>query len=314
MKSLMRFIGTFMSAATVILLLCLMSACGREGKAGAADGRLTVTVSYAPQQWIISQIAGDDFSVNVLLPPGSDPETYDPTVAQLSRLQQSGVWLRLSTAGFEESMLANVRANFPDLKEADVSAGIPVLEHFHGEGHHHDADCDHHDHDCHENHSSHADPHVWSSVKNTEIIASNTLEQLVRLNPQAEQRYRANHRRLSRRLEALDSAITARMQRSGAKAFVMLHPSLGYFAHDYGLTQIAIEAEGKEPTPMQLRERIDDARAMNAHVMFIESEHNPDQGKELARQMGLRAVAVSLNSPDWESQIMKIAEALAPDK
>ncbi len=258
-------------------------------------------MSYEPQRWIVEQIAGKDFKVNVLLPQGSDPESYSPTMGQLRELSRGGIWLHLNTIGFEQSLRRDIPTD--GLELIDISKGISLLEHdhdHHNGSHHHDEG-----EGCEE---GSADPHLWSSVRNTKIIAANTLRQLVRLNPDEAERYRANYARLASSLDSLDRELGGALKRSGAKAFMVRHPSLGYFARDYGLTQIAIEDEGKEPSPLQLGRRFRAARNMGVRVMITEPGPSGDQISALARKEGLRPLPVNLNSEEWLHEIQKLKE------
>lgn len=253
------------------------------------DGRPTVTVSFAPQEWIVRQIAGDDFAVNTLVKPGTDPETYDPTVGDLSVTARSKVWLAMGTQGFEEAIAENAKSSFPDLKRVDVSAGIDKIRGTHG--------------------GDETDPHLWSSPRNMRAIAAATLRELSALRPERKQAYEEAARKLDRQLVALDDSIGRIIGNGGNRTFAIQHPSLSYFARDYGLTQMAFETEGKETTPRQMRERIDKVREAHPAVMFFETEHNPEQSRQIASQIGVRTVEISLNTNDWSAEMMKIANA-----
>ena len=253
------------------------------------DGRPTVTVSFAPQEWIVRQIAGDDFAVNTLVKPGTDPETYDPTVGDLSATARSKVWLAMGTQGFEEAIAENAKSSFPDLKRVDVSAGIDKIRGTHG--------------------GDETDPHLWSSPRNMRAIAAATLRELSALRPERKQAYEEAARKLDRQLVALDDSIGRIIGNGGNRTFAIQHPSLSYFARDYGLTQMAFETEGKETTPRQMRERIDKVREAHPAVMFFETEHNPEQSRQIASQIGVRTVEISLNTNDWSAEMMKIANA-----
>lgn len=279
-------------------ILCI--ACGGRNE---ADGTKPLTVTYGPQRWIVRQIAGDDFTVNVLLPPGSDPESYSPTVAQLRRLSQSDVWLHLNTAGFEQSLLSDMPSE--GVRLSDTSTGVILLghDHTHGEGQSHS-----HNHseggDCEDEGS--ADPHLWSSIRNTRIIAENTLNELTKLNPKKARQYRRDFLRLSYRLDSLDTAMTKALLQREAKAFLVWHPSLGYFARDYGLRQIALEDEGKEPSPIELGRRLNEARSLGVRTMITEPGFAGEQKSEFAREGGVMPLPVNLNSEEWLTEIEKL--------
>ena len=74
-------------------------------------------------------------------------------------------------------------------------------------------------------------------------------------------KYEANYRKLHAKLVDLDNRTARRIEESGIRMFVIYHPALTYFARDYGLQQIAIEDEGKEPSARHLARLIEQARA-----------------------------------------------------
>lgn len=292
------YLKSFFFGGIVSLIICL-ACCQTRGTTPSYD---TITVTFEPQRWIVERIAGEDFKVNVLLPPGSDPETYSPTISSMRELQRGGIWLHLNTMGFEQSLISGAPAE--GIRLVDVSEGIPLLGHEHCGTHNHGgSEGNDHDHGFAE---GSADPHLWSSVRNTITIAENTLKQLKMLRPHDASRYQSNFDTLAIELRKLDLSISEALKSSGAKAFMVKHPSLGYFARDYGLNQIATEAEGKEPSPIELAKRFDAAKSQDAHVMVTEPGFASRQTAEFARNAGLRPMEVNLNSYGWLSEIQKL--------
>lgn len=280
--------GLLLALAIFAAVWCVqqIQSCGSKSD---NNGEPTVTVSFAPQEWIVRGIAGNDFAVNTLVKPGTDPETYDPTVGDLSATARSKVWLAMGTQGFEEAIAENAKSSFPDLKRVDCSVSIEKIKGTHG--------------------GEETDPHLWSSPRNMRAIAAVTLRELIALRPDRKQAYEEAARKLDLRLTALDDSIRRIVGESGNRTFAIQHPSLSYLARDYGLTQMAFETEGKETTPRQMRERIDKVREARPAVMFFETEHNPEQSLQIASQIGVRAVEISLNTTDWPTEMMKIANA-----
>lgn len=82
--------------------------------------------------------------------------------------------------------------------------------------------------------------------------------------------------------EELDESIKKRADAlPDTKVFLVFHPSWGYFADDYGLTQIAVEDEGKEPTPATLAKILDKASNDNVSGVFVQKEFNPELAKTI---------------------------------
>lgn len=261
--------------------------------AGRDSGRDAIAVSFEPQAWMARQIAGDDFDIITLLPGGTDPEVYQPSISTMRRLGDASAYLTLGTDGFEKSLSESIRQNFPDLKIADSGTGTDKIYGAHG---------DHHDG------SDSFDPHLLASLRNCTVIAGNIAETLASIRPDKAAEYRAAGCRLKERLQALDDSI-AGLGLEG-RAFVTRHPSLSYFARDYRLNQIALNGSGKEISPMQLKQRIDSTAAQHPAVMIVEKEHSYSSDADIARSLGIDTIVVSLNSSSWIDDIIRISHEI----
>lgn len=254
-----------------------------------------VTVSIPAQQWLLQQIAGDRMEVQSLLGPESNPETFEPDMKQLMNLEHSRAYFRVGMPGFEEAMLVKVRENFPSLRICDTSAEITPVTDTHASAH-----------------GSHddADPHVWTSLKNARVMASAMLRELIAIDPEGRQTYTDNFRRLDARLKALDDSIAAVLASSRGASFLVWHPSLSYFARDYGLRQLSMESEGKEVSPASLRERIDRASDERPRVFFLQREYDSRQAQALARELDVPTATLAVMQPDIMEQARIITQAI----
>lgn len=279
------------------ILLIILSGCGSSHK----DDRSAIAVSFEPQAWMLSQIAGDDFDIVMLLPPGSDPETYQPSIGTMKNFGKAEAFLTLGTPGFERRLSENIHANFPDLKTIDCSLRIEKIIGTHGS--HSEA----HDHD----HDAEFDPHILSSIRNCIVIADNMTRSLMEIRPEKAEEYRKAGETLKQKMIAMDDSISA-MNING-KSIALRHPSLTYFARDYGLNQISLQADGKEASPLQLRKRIEEMKDSGTKVFIMEKEHSSPGDEETARQLGLETIEVSLNSSSWLDDLMKIANEINRD-
>lgn len=280
--------------------ICLAVAVGAliaTACAGAPSDRPIVTVSIEPQRYLLEQITGDKVQVRSLLTEGANPETYDPTVTHMYNLGNSLGYLRMGNIGFEAALIDKIREANPDLRIFDTSAGInPVTgTHTHGE----------HDHET-------IDPHTWSSVKNARIIAANMLKAMTEIDPDNEGYYTENYNRFAHRLDSLDSLLTVRLAPVRGTAFMVWHPSLSYFARDYGLTQMVVgNAEHKENSINALRESIDNARSQGAKIFFFQKDFDSRQASSINEQIKADEVSINPLSYAWEDEMIKIADALA---
>ncbi|MDE6786929.1 MAG: zinc ABC transporter substrate-binding protein [Muribaculaceae bacterium] len=239
------------------LVLIILSGCS----GGQKDDRPAIAVSFEPQAWMMRQIAGDDFDIVTLLPSGSDPETYQPSISTMKSLGKADIYFTLGTDGFEKSNLAGIVSNFPDLKVVDCTEGVEKITGTHR----------HHDHDGHDHDGEEFDPHILASIKNSIRIADNITRYLMSIHPEKADIYQQSGEKLKMRMQAMDDSI-GNMNISG-RSFAMRHPSLSYFAKDYGLTQIALQADGKETSPLQLRKQMEEIKNSGTKTFIMEKEH-----------------------------------------
>lgn len=279
------------------ILLMILSGCGD----GQNDDRAAIAVSFEPQEWMLRQIAGEDFDIITLLPAGSDPETYQPSIGTMKSLGKAEAFFTLGTDGFEKSLTSTVADNFPDIKVVDCTEGIEKITGTHDHQHH-----DRPDHSVEE-----FDPHMLASIRNSIRIADNITRYITIIHPEKAEHYREAGKKLKGRLQAMDDSIS-NMTLSG-KSFAMRHPSLSYFARDYGLTQIALQAEGKEASPLQLSRQMEQIKESGTTVFILEKEHLSPGEEETARQLGLNTIEVSLNSACWLDDLMKTANEINRD-
>lgn len=278
----------------------IISSCGRHTT--AEHHKITVTVSLPPQQWILEQIAGDSININTLLQAGSNPETFDPGISIIKKAANSDIIMLSGQLGYEKMITDRISGGKNSLTIVDTSRGIEPIYGTHT--HLLDEDADHH-------HDNVSDPHTWTSVKNTRIIAGNMLEALVAADPANADYYRERAHVLDARLDSLDTAITSRLSTEDVnKSFLIWHPSLSYYARDYGLNQIAIGSENREPTVNDIKSILDQATSSGAHVLFMQADYDPRQAATLSRETGVNIISLNPLDEDWESQINLITDAL----
>ena len=192
--------------------------------------------------------------------------------------------------------LPAIESNNPDIKIFDTSEGIaPIVDVCGGHG---------------EEHGAEFDPHVWSSPLAAKIMAENICKGLVEIDPENADVYKANFNVLAAEMDSVDSVVRMRLKGAEGKMFAIYHPSLSYFARDYGLKQLPLESEGKELTPLSMKNAIDTARANGVKRVFVQSEFNPDLVKEFASAINAEVVVINPLSYEWKDEILKIADAV----
>ena len=281
----------------ILIILAMISAWIATGCAGGPPEQPIVTVSIEPQRYLLEQITGDRVQVRSLLTEGANPETYDPSVTHMHNLGKSIGYLRMGNIGFEAALIDKIREANPDLKIFDTSAGVePILgTHAHGP----------HEHTA-------IDPHTWTSVKNAKIIAANMLKAMEQIDSGNKTYYRRNYEIFAARLDSIDSLITSRLAPHRGSSFMVWHPSLSYFARDYGLNQIVVgNAEHKESSVTDLRTAIDDARSRGASIFFFQKDFDSRQVSAINSELEACEVTINPLSYKWEDEIVRIAESIA---
>jgi len=289
----------YSAVLTIIIGLCLLSGC----KGGQADVPV-LSVSIEPQRYLLERIAGPGWKVNTVLSKGADPENFDPAMSTLVRTAQSEVYFTIGAGAFEESLAERLAEASPELRFSDSSAGVARLHGTHNcEGAHS------HVHGDDEGEGD-ADPHIWTSVANMKIVAANMARVLCEIDSTQADVYMKNLHTLNLSLDSLDACIQAMMAQGHGRAFMVEHPSLSYFAHDYGLEQIALGGEGKELSASAIRHGIDHGRADGATVFFTEPQSGSGRVGQIIKALAGKEVSVNTLAYDWPDELMKIAEAL----
>ena len=266
------------------------------------DALPVIAVSVEPQRFLLEQLAGSHFKVITLMKPGSNPETFEPTMNTRAALDGAGAYLYVGGLPFENTLVESS----PGLMTFCVAEGIEPLYGTHSP-HDHDGGCEAHTHGSRNDES---DPHVWTSVKNAMVMADNMADVLVRIDPAHSEEYRTRLEKLHQRLDSLDTAIASRLEKAGKTSFMVWHPSLGYFARDYGLEQISVGWEAKEPSAAALRRAVDKARENGVDVFFYQREFDSRQTQALTSQLGLHTVTIDPLSYDWFDQMNLITDEL----
>lgn len=279
------------------MLLLFSASCSQS-----RQSQTQMTVSIPPQKFILERIVGDKIVVKSLLSGSSNPENYEPGIAHLAALEKSKAYFTIGNIGFEDALLSKIAENNPGLLVVNSMAGIKLLTGTH-------SGCPTHDHP-HSDGDEAVDPHTWSSVRNVKVMATNMYDAVVQIDPDNEGYYRSRYEKLMHQLDSLDESVSSRLAPFKGTAFLVWHPSLSYFAADYGLKQIAVGRDNKEATAIDLKNRIDDAIGHGVKVFFIQKEFDSRQAAAINNQIEANLVPINPMNENWESEIEIIVNAL----
>ena len=278
------------------LLVGVYSSC----KPPRTDKREKLSVTIDPQKYFLESIVGQNFEVNCIVPPGANPESFDVSPSQMMALGKSKLYFQVGHLGIENTLVDKIRANNPDLEIINCSDGLEAIAHDHG-----------HD-DCEHNHGHNGtDPHVWSSPATAKIIVNNMYKAVVESDSINKELYTINYENLLTTINETDSIIKSYIAKAPSKSFIIYHPALSYFAEEYGLQQLSIEFEGKNPSPGQLKDLIDEAKREGVKVVFVQQEYDSKNAEIVAEAIGGKTVPINLLSYYWNEEMIKVAKALA---
>ncbi len=249
----------------------------------------TIYVSIAPLRSLVEAITEQDFPVEVLVPAGASPENFELTPKQYIALNEAQWIFSTGLITFETTLLHKLPEG---ARIIDLSRGIEPIA----------GTCSHHHHG--HAHAHGVDPHTWTSPRALQLMSRTIYEAIHNEHPDSV-RYTQNFNRLQERLEVLDRAIEEQITVSGVEQFIVYHPALTYYARDYGLRQISIEEEGKEPSAKRLAELIRTARAEGIRTVLVQRQFPRSSVEAVADDMGAEVVEFD---PLAENVIENIAQ------
>jgi len=273
------------------------------------DSRPIVTVTIEPMRYFAEQLAGDNFKINVLVPPGVSHHNYDPTPRQLKELEKSKVIFVNGHLGFENIWIPKMRSNYRNLAIVDLSSGMNLITSEDGEGGHNhenetETESDEHSHEG-------VDPHYWLSVSEAGKMAANMAAGLIKADPGCGQLIEQNLARLQTRIDSLGAMMAVQFQPLVHRSFLIFHPALTYLARDYNLVQHPMELGGKEPTASHFKELVNLADSGKINTIFVQKEYDQENARTLANETHARIVIIDPMSPDWFEEMKRLASAIA---
>lgn len=267
------------------LLLCLLLVSCSSKK---NNQERIINVTIEPERFLAEAIAGDKYTVNTIVPKGSNPEIYEPSPEQLVKLSEGSIYLRIGQIGFEQIWMDRIRQNAPDMRIYDLSEGIIRPEK-----------------------GKYVDPHIWTSVKNMRIMAQHLVEILAKEDPENGEYYRKRAAALTAELKKMDVAFGNQLKSVPNRSFLIYHPTLTYFAKDYNLDQIAIEKEDKEPTPFTVKETINECKRKHVRLILLQKEFDIKNTQMIARQLDAQIVQFDPLAYNWPETMRQVVNAIS---
>ena len=270
------------------------------GQAGAAE-KVTVFVSIPPQKYFLQQIGKQRVDVQVMVQPGASPATYEPKPRQMAALSRAHIYFAIGVP-FEKTWLKKIVAANPDLHVVHTDDGIQKIpmaaNHTESEPHRDNNHQDHH---------GQLDPHIWLSPALVMTQARTILNALIEIDPDHGAIYEANTKVFVSKLADLDADLKKNFADKQGLQFMVFHPSWGYFARDYGLRQVPVEIEGKDPKPTQLKALIEHAKKKHINIIFAQPQFSSRSAELVAKEIGGRVIFADPLASDWEENLREVA-------
>jgi zinc transport system substrate-binding protein len=286
----------------LLIVLLLLSACVDLVKP-VETGELQVTVSIPPQAWLVKRIAGDMVNVQTMVGPGDDPHIYEPTPAQMVALTKTDIYFTIGIE-FEEAWMPKLANSNRVMKVIASDLGVQRIS------------SDLAQQTAGSSYGSYdregLDPHIWYSPERMKLIAKTIAKELASFNPQNQAVYQANLEQLTNEIDLLQAEVSAKLTGLSRDHFLIIHPTLGYLAADYGLVQISVESEGQEPGPEAMIAIINAAKANQVSAVFYQKGNNIKVAESIAKQIRASQLFEIDSMPeDWPTGLMQAVNSLS---
>ena len=283
-------IGTFLISGAFLLI------CSGHAQAGK---KLAVFVSIPPQKYFLHQIGKQRVDIQVMVKPGASPATYEPKPRQMAAISRTHIYFAVGVP-FEKTWLKKIAAANPDMQVVHTDHGIQKIpmatNHTESERH---REKDHH---------GELDPHIWLSPTLVMTQARTILNALVEIDPDHRAVYEANTKVFFSKLAALDDELKNIFAGKQGFQFMVFHPSWGYFARAYGLQQVPVEIEGKNPKPAQLKALIEHAKKKHINIIFVQPQFSSRSAGLVAKEIGGQVIFADPLAPDWSGNLREVAQ------
>jgi zinc transport system substrate-binding protein len=290
-----------MSVCLVLLLSGCFSTPAVERQAPAKP---VVAVAIVPQEAWVKAVAGDLVDVVTMIPPGKSAETYAPTPQQMTQFSKASLYFSIQAPAETASILPKVKDLNSQVRIVDLAAAAKaVYSELHLEE-------DSHDHG-HSHSEGERDPHIWLSPKRAIVMVQAIAAELAAFDPPNKAVYEKNAQEYIAKIRQLDESIHNLLKDNHNKTFVIYHPSLGYFAKDYGLNMLALESHGKDATPQELQKAIELARQQNIKAILYQEEMDSRQAKTFAAEIGGVTLKFTPLASDYLGNLEQIARVIA---
>ena len=294
-----------MNSAIKICVFSFLIAGLLASQIGCPSGRMphdgvVAVVSVEPHAFLVERIGGERVHVEVLIPAGKEPETYQVTPNKLNTFAHAHLFFRTGMP-IEDPLLPKLQSLSKSLRIVDLRDGLPLrtLE----------------IHQCHgSDHVYHGqiDPHIWLAPTLLKAEAETVLRALHECDPDGAETYQTNFENILHEIEAVRVAIAELLATKQNEIVFVFHPAYGYFCEEFGLRQWAIEYEGKSPKPQQIADLIEETKKLSGEPkIFVQPEFNQSAARVAAGDIGAKVVVHSPLERNVLQSMLRFAQLVA---
>jgi zinc/manganese transport system substrate-binding protein len=264
---------TPVAVVTITLLALAVAACGDDDGAASASGdRPHVVVTTSVLGDVVSELVGDEATVDVIMPPGAAPHEFQASAEQVAAMREADV-LVTNGAGFEEGLTETIEATEQD--GVPTFAAIDAVDTLELEG------------------EGGTDPHFFTDPARMAAAAQGIVDFLVDEVPGLDTPAFARQARDTiDELHALDAEVelTLAVVPGNRRTLVTNHEVFAYFADRYGFDVVgAVIPAGTtqaEPSAEQLDELAHTIEERNVPAIFVETSSPTRLADALADEVG----------------------------
>ncbi|WP_215113671.1 zinc ABC transporter substrate-binding protein [Exiguobacterium sp. s63] len=280
----------------------LLGACGNtegDNASESTDEQLTVYASTFALKSMAEEIGGVRVNVEMVIPPGADPHTYEPTSKQMTQIAKADLFLTIGhdLEPYVESMEKSLEGqNVAFVKTAEDVTLLDAADtvHVHEEDGHED---DGHSEDEHaeEGHDhGQYDPHVWLDPMNAVSMAEAVEAAFSEEAPDYKDEFAERLSTFKDEANALDAELKAAVENGSKSELLVTHAAYGYLAERYGFDQLPIAGltPSEEPSQQALKRIIEEARLHDLNYIAFEDTVTPKVAEVVKQEIGAESVTI----------------------
>ncbi|MGH2611437.1 MAG: metal ABC transporter substrate-binding protein [Rhabdochlamydiaceae bacterium] len=255
-----------------ICLLCF-------GCFSSKDTKPQILVTIPPYASLVRSLVGDQVDVQIFVPPGVNPHTYEPSPAQIKHFAQAKVWFRIGDP------IENKMVHFLEQHHVQI---VDLSKNTHDE----------------------QDLHLWLNpsivIEQVEEMMPILIEQF----PEIASILKNNCAKLKTELKQLDSEISSKLTSFQGRYLLVSHPALGYYCQRYGLHQLSVEVEGKDPLPQDIAHLMSELKIHPVPVVLIEPQYNKKGAVLIADKLHIPSEEINPYAEDYFGMLNYLTEII----